>query len=130
MVIGVDFDGTCVRNAFPHVGESMPNCVEVLRFLSDRGYKLVLWSCREYAQYEGVNLLTEALKWFGDNGIYLYAVNENPDIRQFNFPVSRKCHVDYLIDDHALFIPRLDNGDIDWLAIKAEILRLEDEQTV
>lgn len=128
MVIGIDFDGTCVKNDFPYVGESMPNCVEVLRYFNQKGHKLILWTCREYAEYKGVNLLKQALIWFKHNKIELFAVNENPSIRECCYPVSRKCHVDVLIDDHALFIPKKSNGDIDWLKIKTEIDRLSEEK--
>lgn len=124
MVIGVDFDGTCVRDNWPDVGESMPNCVETLRYFNDCGHKLILWSCREYSNYHGMNLLKQALNWFRHNKIELYAVNENPDLRQYDYPVSRKCHVDVLIDDHALFIPKKKNGDIDWIAIRDEVDRI------
>lgn len=124
MVIGIDFDGTCVRNAWPYIGETMPNCVETLRYFNQCGHKLILWSCREYAEYNGINLLKQALNWFRHNKIELYAVNENPDIRLYAYPVSRKCHVDLIIDDHAIFIPRKSNGDIDWIAIKNEVDRI------
>ena len=124
MIIGIDFDGTCVRSAFPYVGESMPGCVETLRYFIQCGHKLILWSCREYAEYQGVNLLKQALNWFRHNKIELYAVNENPDIRQYGYPVSRKCHVDLIIDDHALFIPKKSNGDLDWKKIREEVDRL------
>ena len=124
MIIGIDFDGTCVRSAFPYVGESMPGCVETLRYFTQCGHKLILWSCREYAEYQGVNLLKQALNWFRHNKIELYAVNENPDIRQYGYPVSRKCHVDLIIDDHALFIPKKSNGDLDWQKIREEVDRL------
>ena len=75
-----------------------------------------------------VNLLKQALIWFKHNKIELFAVNENPSIRECCYPVSRKCHVDVLIDDHALFIPKKSNGDIDWLKIKTEIDRLSEEK--
>jgi hypothetical protein len=127
MIIGIDFDGTCVRNAWPFVGESMPNCVETLRYFNERGHKLILWSCREYSEYQGINLLRQALSWFRHNKIELYAVNENPSLRPLGYPVSRKCHVDLLIDDHAIFIPRRTNGDIDWIAIRNEVDRLSGE---
>ena len=124
MVIGIDFDGTCVRNAWPYIGETMPDCVETLQYFNSCGHKLILWSCREYAEYNGINLLKQALNWFRHNKIELYAVNENPDIRLYAYPVSRKCHVDLIIDDHAIFIPRKSNGDIDWIAIKNEVDRI------
>lgn len=128
MVIGIDFDGTCVRSAFPYVGETMPGCVETLHYFNQRGHKLILWTCREYAEYQGINLLKQALNWFRHNKIELYAVNENPDVRQYCYPVSRKCHVDLIIDDHALFIPKKSNGDLDWHKIREEVDRLSKEK--
>ena len=48
-------------------------------------------------------------------------------ILEHDYPIARKCHADVLIDDHALFIPRLPNGDIDWHSIYKEITRLANE---
>lgn len=125
MIIGIDFDGTCVRNEWPYVGETIPGCVETLRHFVRHGHKLVLWSCREYAEYNGINLLKQALIWFRHNQIELYAVNENPDIRKMGYPVSRKCHVDLLIDDHAVCIPKHSNGDLDWDKIREAVDRMK-----
>jgi hypothetical protein len=69
-----------------------------------------------------------AIDWFTKRDISLYAINGNPDmILEHDYPIARKCYADVLIDDHALFIPRLPNGDIDWHSIYKEITRLANE---
>ena len=49
-----------------------------------------------------VDILTPAIEVFTDNGISLYAINENylwEDITKDN---SRKIYADYFIDDHSV----------------------------
>lgn len=101
MIIGVDFDGTCVENMFPYVGKSI-GAEHVLKQLS-RHHKLILYTVRD-----GV-YLAEAIKWFNDNGISLYSANFNPN------PVSssQKLYCDYYIDDRNIGTPIV-NGHVDW----------------
>lgn len=117
MIIAVDFDGTCVENKFPDIGEEMPHCSQVLRNLVDDGHKLILWTCREYCIYKGHNPLEEAYQWFTDRGVEISAINYNPFIAHMGYPVARKCSADIYIDDCGIGIPRRPDGKIDWFAI-------------
>lgn len=94
--IAVDFDGTCVTNAYPEVGHGI-GAVEILRSLVAKGHRLILCTMRSGKRLE------DAIRWFESNGIRLYAVNDNPEQKQWTR--SRKIHADIYIDDHALGCP-------------------------
>lgn len=127
LTIAVDFDGTCVHSEFPHVGRDMFGAELALKRMMDDGHRLILWTCREHFPYMDVpDILDLAIKWFEDRGIKLWAINGNPEMIQYNYPIARKCHADIVIDDHAIGIPRLSNGDIDWRLIYSEVKRLSE----
>lgn len=97
MIIAVDFDGTCVKHAYPNIGEEIPGCTGVLREWARRGARLILWTCREG------KTLQDAVNWFAERNIPLAAVNDNvPDItRSFGFS-PRKIFANVYLDDRAL----------------------------
>jgi hydroxymethylpyrimidine pyrophosphatase-like HAD family hydrolase len=120
MIIAIDFDGTCVTHEYPEVGESI-GAEDVLRKLVENGHKLILYTMRSHKENDGRDTLSEAEKWFKDNGIELYGVNENPT--QVLWTESPKVYANLYIDDSALGCPKkkLDNGRIvvDWEVIGA-----------
>ena len=95
MVIAIDFDGTCVSHEFPKVGKDI-GAVPVLKKVVERGHKLILHTmrgdgqsfyCGELCKMEDVknkvnpvaiSILDDAVKWFFDNHIPLYGINNNP----------------------------------------------------
>lgn len=105
--IAIDFDGTCVTHAFPHVGKEI-GAVKPLRALTDNGHKLILYTMRDHNELsnswnpEEHDTLEEAIAWFAKNDIPLYGVNENPDQTWSN---SRKVYADLYIDDATLGTP-------------------------
>jgi len=114
MIIAIDFDGTCVTQAFPDVGETLPGAVRVLRQLVAEGHQLILWTVRNNSEGEvitgdpsnlkiGGNYLDAAVQWFVDNDIELWGANENPN--QSTWSKSPKVYVDLYIDDRALGAP-------------------------
>jgi len=114
MIIAIDFDGTCVRNEYPDIGESI-GAEPVLKDLVAAGHKLILWTVRS-----GVSL-AEAVRWFRIAGIPLWGINENPN--QKNWSHSPKAHADIFIDDRALGCPLL-QGYADWREIRLMFQRL------
>ena len=64
MIIAVDFDGTCVKHAYPKIGEDI-GAIPVLKRLVKDGHQLVLNTMRSRGT------LVEAVQWFEDNGIKL-----------------------------------------------------------
>lgn len=101
-IIGIDFDGTCVTDLFPYVGDNI-GAASVLRKLGERNL-LILYTVRD-GRY-----LQDAVDWFRYNHINLYSVNYNPE------PVSSspKLYCDYYIDDRNIGTPLTDKGYVDW----------------
>lgn len=101
-IIGIDFDGTCVTDLFPYVGDNI-GAASVLRKLADKNL-LILYTVRD-GKY-----LQDVVDWFKYNHINLYSVNYNPE------PVSSspKLYCDYYIDDRNIGTPLTDKGYVDW----------------
>lgn len=101
-IIGIDFDGTCVTDLFPYVGDNI-GAASVLRKLADKNL-LILYTVRD-GKY-----LQDAVDWFKYNHINLYSVNYNPE------PVSSspKLYCDYYIDDRNIGTPLTDKEYVDW----------------
>lgn len=101
-IIGIDFDGTCVTDLYPYVGNNI-GAASVLRKLADKNL-LILYTVRD-GKY-----LQDAVDWFKYNHINLYSVNYNPE------PVSSspKVYCDYYIDDRNIGTPLTDKGYVDW----------------
>ena len=95
-LIAVDFDGTVVTHAYPEIGDDA-GAVPVLKELTDNGCRLILFTMRHG------KLLDDAIRWFRERGIPLYAVNENPAQREWTD--SPKVFADLYIDDSALGCP-------------------------
>lgn len=120
MIIGIDFDGTCVTHEFPEVGKDI-GAQRVLRRLVEAGHQLVLFTMRsdkdevEVSGQErmamaqaGVvgaagNHLSAAVGWFVKNDIPLWGVNENPTQKSWTSSPKPYCH--FYIDDSAIGIP-------------------------
>jgi hypothetical protein len=112
MVIGIDFDGTCVTHDFPRVGKDIGAAV-VLREFVRQGHRLVLFTMRsdidnpisvdKNIHCVGGNYLSDALGWFIMNGIELWGIQTNPE--QSSWTSSPKAYCDLYIDDAGLGCP-------------------------
>lgn len=123
MIIAVDFDGTIVENAFPAIGNAIPEAVETLKFMVNRGHRIILHTCRTNRLTSGRRPLDEAAQWCKAHGIELYAVNDNP-VSRAQYGAQSKVYADMYIDDHGFGIPMV-NGHVDWMTIKAYFKRLK-----
>ena len=118
-VVAVDFDGTCVTHEYPHTGIDV-GAVPVLRELVDNGCKLILYTMRSGS------LLQRAEEWFRNNDIPLYAVNVNPEQKEWTS--SPKVYADIYIDDSALGCPlKFRDGVrrpfVDWVKVRELLVR-------
>lgn len=109
--IALDFDGTCVDEAYPNIGEEVPNCISSLKKLEKLGYKFVLVTLRSGDK------LTEAVEWLKQRGISISSKYLNP--YQFMVTTSTKCFAKYIIDDTCVNIPTIHpvgfkNKCVDW----------------
>ena len=114
MTINLDFDGTVVTHAFPHVGKDI-GAVLVLKALTDAGHQLILFTMRSDRKEKGAeiqdptimdvtgNFLTDAVNWFKENDIPLYGIQTNPT--QSTWTTSPKSYAEIMIDDSALGCP-------------------------
>lgn len=114
-VIAVDFDGTCVSHEFPKVGKDI-GAVPILKKLVECGHRLILNTMRsncegntkmskEFPEVVDGKFLDDAVNWFKENKIPLYAIYQNPE--QVGWTTSPKCYAQLYIDDAALGIPLL-----------------------
>ncbi len=110
MILGIDFDGTCVRDSYPDVGDDMPGAGQTLRALTVRGHRLILWTCREG------ELLEQAVRWFEEREIPLFGVNGTPIEADFRPNGGRKIFADLYIDDRNF------GGFPGWQKIHQELL--------
>lgn len=98
--VAVDFDGTLCEKAFPDIGEPKTAVVEYVKSLAADGSKIILWTCRENGARK---LLDEAVTFCAEQGISLFAVNENPE-NPFaeDGETGRKVYANLYIDDKAV----------------------------
>lgn len=114
MIIGIDFDGTCVEHDYPRMGQDVPGAVETLGELIAAGHSLILWTMRS-----GLSL--EAAKdWFADKELPLFGANKNPE-QDWSSSPKVYCHL--YIDDAAFGCPMTlgahgERGMVDWFAVK------------
>lgn len=118
----IDFDGTCVAEDFPNVGPDVPGAADVLRDLTEKGHRLILWTARSGIQLEA------AIDWFKDHSISLYAVNKDPHPLE-GWPIPRKVIPAWYIDDRNLGTPMTTmfyDGKkyevVDWRVIKTMLI--------
>ena len=111
-IIGVDFDGTIVKNDYPGIGKLKSGVFFILPLLWMMKFTIILWTCREG------ELLREATDFCHIHGINLDYVNRNSPKRIETYGGDcRKLSCDLLVDDTA--------GVVNWywVFIKALFLR-------
>ncbi|MCM1062063.1 MAG: hypothetical protein NC452_17500 [Eubacterium sp.] len=119
--MAVDFDGTLCENDFPEIGEPKDVVIDYIKRQAAAGAHIILYTCRENGTER--NLLDEALQFCTEQGIELYAVNENPDntfSEKYGSYGGRKVFADIYIDDKAMNVDYLE-------AAMEKILQAEQE---
>ena len=133
-IILIDFDGTCVTHEFPRVGKDI-GAVPILKQLVAAGHRLILFTMR--SDLEGISPVTgkmedgslqDAINWFKENDILLYAINENPEQKEWTS--SPKPYGQLIIDDSGIGCPLLFDSKIssrpyvDWNGIKYILIQM------
>lgn len=130
MIIGIDFDGTCVTHEFPATGKEI-GAEPVLKELVEEGHKLILNTVRSNV-HGGKNPgphLDNAVAWFTEKNIPLFGVNENPQQKYWSTSPKAYCHL--YIDDAALGIPLLlvesvsERPFVDWTRVREMLVERE-----
>ena len=117
MAIAVDFDGTCVEDKYPDIGSPLHGSVETLQVLAARGYKIILWTCREnHGDDPEKQYLDDAVNWFQEHSIPLAGINETPADEEFRPSGGRKVFANLYIDDRAF------GGFPGWARIHEELI--------
>jgi hydroxymethylpyrimidine pyrophosphatase-like HAD family hydrolase len=103
LVLGIDFDGTIVEEAFPEIGKIKPKTVQLMQEAIEAGHLLIVWTARSgQAEIDAINFLNE-------NNIPYHYVNENPeDPYAIRGEQGRKIFCDYYLDDRALHVNDID----------------------
>lgn len=91
--IAVDFDGTIVDDQYPAIGRERAFALRTLKALQEKGFALILWTCREGAELEA------AVEWCRERGLEFYGVNEHYDGEGKQEAGMRKLDADIYIDD-------------------------------
>ncbi len=126
MVICVDFDGTIVDHQFPEIGEPVPGAIKWLKRLNSYGAKLILYTMRTDSRMFKT-ALSDAEKFLQDNGVELYAVNENPSQKEWTD--SPKVYANVYVDDLAFGCPLIHPKGfkrpcVDWEEVGPELERM------
>ena len=112
LVVGIDFDGTCVTHEYPKVGQDI-GAAPVLTNIVLKGGKLVLNTMRSGKELE------DAVNWFKSKNIPLWGVNKNPT--QHEWTTSPKVYANLYIDDAALGTPLIKPNTgrpyVDWKSV-------------
>lgn len=95
--IGIDFDGTMVRNKHPEIGEPIEGALDTVCDLICAGHKIILYTMRSGER------LAQAVEYLEDNGVKLYAVNENPSQKYWTDSPKIFCNI--YIDDCSIATP-------------------------
>ena len=101
-ILAVDFDGTLVQDKFPLIGEKNDAVFAQVKAIQDKGWKIVLWTCRVGKQ------LHEATRYCLAEGLFFDAVNENiQEVQDLFEGDTRKVYADKYLDDKNLevYIP-------------------------
>ncbi len=121
LYIGIDFDGTMVEHKYPEIGEPVEGAIETVLDLIKAGHKIILYTMRSEER------LVQAVEYLEDEGVKLYAVNENPS--QKYWTKSPKIFCNYVIDDNAIGCPLVDveSGKpyVDWDKVKLLLHKME-----
>ena len=126
IVIAIDFDGTCVTQEYPRVGKDI-GAVPVLKKLVEKGHRLMLWTMRSERTMPS-DTLKDAVKWFADNNIPLWGINENPEQKATGWTNSNKQYANLFIDDAALGCPLIynehDRPYVDWKVVEQQLTNM------
>lgn len=97
-ILCIDFDGTIVAEAYPHIGPLKPNAKQILQKLHEEGYYIIIWTCRSD------KLEQEARSFLLYNGIPFDRINQpHPEcIKHYGNIDCRKIGADIYIDDRQL----------------------------
>lgn len=105
-IAAIDFDGTITTNTTCHPAEG---CEETLCELKDRGWKLILWTCRSG------NRLAAAKNYLRRYGMYELFDAFNENVEPTKYKTSNKIIASVYVDDRVL------GGFPGWQRVREEL---------
>lgn len=104
-VIAIDFDGTIVKHNFPGIGELMEGAKEVINEWYDKGYYILVWTCRnnhepDHPEWDQAPI-SAVRQFLIDNGVKFHGINQQQPGLGF-YLESRKIFANVYIDDRNL----------------------------
>ena len=113
-IFAIDFDGTIVENEYPRIGRPVPMALEVLKELTAKKYRLILYTMRSEKE------LNEAVVYCNRNNLDFWGINENPE--QSKWTTSPKIYANVYFDDAGAGTPLLQGGNgkpyVDWVKVR------------
>lgn len=131
LILGMDFDGTCVEHCYPLVGPDIGGA-PYLKKLADGRVKIILWTMRSGRKRlpdlcnPGKTIpspLMDAIAWFKKNEIKLWGINKNPDQKSWTQSPKAYCHK--YVDDAAHGCPLITGRGrsyVDWSIVGPQLL--------
>lgn len=118
-IIAIDFDGTVVTHEYPYTGDDV-GAESVLRELVANNNRLILYTMRSG------KLLDKAKRWFEERKIPLWAVNNNPEQKEWTS--SPKVYAHLYIDDSNLGCPlkivdSCPRPVVDWVKVREQLVK-------
>lgn len=98
LVLAIDFDGCIVEEAYPEIGELIPNAKQMINQLYLDGHYIIIWTCRT-----GEALL-QAEVFLLEKGIRFHKINHHhpKDILKYK-QFGPKVGADVYVDDKQVF---------------------------
>ncbi len=117
--VAINFDGTCVENNYPKIGADIGADLW-LRAANALGAKLILNTVRCGDE------LRNALDWFTNHRVGLWAINRNPG--QEKFTTSQKLYAHIYVESAAIGAPMVPRTErkrphLDWSIAGPDLLR-------
>ncbi len=129
MKIQLDFDGTVVEHAYPHIGRANPGAMETIKRLQDSGHDIIL---NTYRANINENAFRKAIRYLELHHKVdlqpLTAVNQNkinPDV--YDWDVIKQTNIIW-IDDIATNIPLIPSvmvkgNMVDWETLNKDFIK-------
>ena len=101
IIIGVDVDSTIFfGGSYPDLGEPIPGAIEGLKYLQEKGCKIILHTMRcdgSLVKGKRKDTITPVIEYLKNEGIEVWSVNVHPE--QHEWTGSRKTYLNLSIDD-------------------------------
>lgn len=115
-VIGIDFDGTIVTDAYPDIGDPIPGSIETINKWFNEGFFIVIHSCRAGIYEDDMSM------WLDMHNVRYHTVNKNLEWRIEKYGGdTRKMSVDINIDDKNIDQLGQTTNEYRWMDFESQV---------